>query len=161
MRRPSHRSSRDTQPNSRRSIRLINRRVLGRVGQTIFPEREHVAIRVGHHGHDTPGLLGRLGGKANAPRVKIATEVQQIGNEERNAGVPANQRLRLGMDGGMYSYMRFSLEKLRPERSLLGERKLQRIAIKLDGASDIVDEDGDAVERRIHTGFRIPGPRLA
>jgi hypothetical protein len=46
--------------------------------------------------------------------------------------------------------MGVALEKLRTEGPLLGERQLERVPIKLDGSAYVVDEDGDAMQRRFH-----------
>ena len=75
--------------------------VLRGLGQLVLPERDHVPVGVGHHGHDAPGLLGRLRDEADAALVQLAAIVQQAGHEERDPRVPPDQRPGILVHGRM------------------------------------------------------------
>ncbi len=91
------------------------------VRHLVFPKRQHVAVGVGHHRHDAPGLLGRLGRKPDPAVVQHAAVVEQVGHEQGNSGVPADERPGLLMHRRMDAEVGLALEELRPERALLGE----------------------------------------
>src|SRR5690349_11773444 len=121
------------------------------IGQPVFPECQHVSVRISHHCHDSPRLLGGLSGEPDATGMQVPAEVQQVGNEEGDAGVSPDQRLCLGVYRGVHTQMALAFQELRTERALLGERQTQRIAIELDGAANIVDKNRNAVKRGLHT----------
>src|SRR5688572_6018677 len=142
-------SGRTESPNrSGGSVRLVYRAVLVRFGQLVFPERDDVTIRVGDHRHYPPRLLSRLRSEAHPTLVQLAAIVQQVRDEQSDPGVPSHQRLGFGVHRRVHADMGLALQELGPERALLGQREAQRVPIKLDGTADIVNENGDAVQRR-------------
>jgi hypothetical protein len=44
------------------------------------------------------------------------------------------------------SHMSLAVQELRTERSLLGDRETQGIAVELDGSADVVHEDRNTVQ---------------
>ncbi len=91
-----------------------------------------------------------LGCEAHATIVQHTAVVQQIRNEQGDAGVPADERLGVLVYRRVNADVGVAFQKLGAKRALRGERQTELVALKLYRAPDILDEDGDAVQTRDH-----------
>ena len=117
------------------------------VGKLVVPEREDVAIGISNHGHYSEVLLGGFGDEPHPPVVQHSAVVQEPGYMKRKPGVPADQRLGVGVHGRMNAQMRRFDQELGAISTLPRHGQSEGIAIESDGAVDVGDKDRDTVKR--------------
>ena len=123
-----------------------------------LPQGNHVPIRISHHRHDPPRLLGRLVEELHPSGVQIPAEVQQPIHLEGEPGVPADQRLGIGVDRRVDRQSHLPLQELGAEAPLVPEWQAERIAIEFDRALQVVHEHGGGIQGDFH-GHNIYGRR--
>src|SRR6185312_1266405 len=96
---------------------------LRRGRDVVFPQRDHVAVGIGNHGHDAESLLRGLSNEANALLSEAGTEVQQARHFERQAGMAPHHGERVRMLCGVHADMRWRVKKFESERTRLVDGK--------------------------------------
>jgi hypothetical protein len=90
--------------------------------------------------------------------VEQPAEVEEAGDVEGDPGVPADEGLRVGVDGGMDADVGGLEEELQPEAALLVHGEPEGVAVELDGPVEVVHEDGVGMDALDHG--RAPASRL-